>query len=64
MLFKNIMFINIYIYIYIYIVTVHTMGRNEEHGDEDKLKYTVFNVDKAGQTQTGTPGVTSRPDEN
>jgi len=33
-----------------------------------KLKITVFNINKAGQdkarlTQTGTPGVTSRPDD-
>ncbi len=34
-------------------VTVHTAGRNEEHEDEDKLKWTVFNVDKAGQDKAG-----------
>ncbi len=45
------------------IVTVHTAGRNEEHEDEDKLKLTVFNIGKARQCRhTGTPGVTSRPD--
>ncbi len=34
-------------------VTVHTAGRNAEHEDEDKLKMTVFNVDKAGQDKAG-----------
>ncbi len=33
---------------------VLTAGRNEEHEDEDKLKLTVFNVDKAGQTHRNT----------
>ncbi len=41
-------------------VTMHTAGRNEEHADEDKLKITVFNLDKQGKTRqgrrTGTPG--------
>ncbi len=41
-------------------------AHNEEHKDEDKLKLTVFNSDKQGKTRqgrhTGTPGVTSRPD--
>ncbi len=39
---------------------------NKEHRDEDKLKLTVFNVDRqdrASLTQTVPPGVTSRPDE-
>ncbi len=31
------------------MLTVHTAGRNEEHGDVDKLKITVFNSNKAGQ---------------
>ncbi len=52
-------------------VTVHTAGRNEEHADEDKLKLTVFNMDKArqGKARQGRAdtqehrGVTSRPDE-
>ncbi len=35
------------------IVTVHTVGRNEEHADEDKLKLTVFNTGKAGQGKAG-----------
>ncbi len=35
-------------------VTVHTAGRNEEHADVDKLKLTVFNKDKAGQTHRNT----------
>ncbi len=34
-------------------VTVHTRGRNEEHGDEDKLKITVFNVSKQGKARQG-----------
>ncbi len=40
---------------------VHTMGINEEHEDEDKLKITVFNVDKAGQD---TQEVTTKPDKH
>ncbi len=39
----------------------HTPGRNKEHGDEDKLKLTVFNLDKQGQAGQAR-GVTSRPD--
>ncbi len=35
-------------------VTVHTAGRNKEHADVDKLKLTVFNKDKAGQTHRNT----------
>ncbi len=31
----------------------HTAGRNEEHGDEDKLKYTVFNKIQHGKTRQG-----------
>ncbi len=34
-------------------VTVHTAGKNEEHADEDKLKLTVFNTDKARQGKAG-----------
>ncbi len=34
-------------------VTVHTMGRIEEHADENKLKITVFNTDKARQDKAG-----------
>ncbi len=74
---KYYVYINIYcIYLYIHIVTVHTSGRNEEHGDVDKLKLTVFNKGKArqgkarqGKARQGKAdtqehrGVTSRPDE-
>ncbi len=31
----------------------HTAGRNEDHGDEDKLKYTVFNKIQQGKTRQG-----------
>ncbi len=31
----------------------HTPGRNEEHGDEDKLKLTVFNLDRQGKARRG-----------
>ncbi len=36
------------------IVTVYTMGRNEEHRDKYKLKYTVFNINKVEQDKAGT----------
>ncbi len=31
----------------------HTAGRNEDHGEEDKLKYTVFNKIQQGKTRQG-----------
>ncbi len=34
-------------------VTVHTAGRSEEHGDGNKLNYTVFNINMAGQDKAG-----------
>ncbi len=34
-------------------ITVHTEGRNKEYADEDKLKLTVFNTDKARTDKTG-----------
>ncbi len=44
-------------------VTVHTAGRNEEHRDEDKLKITVFNIDKAGQDKVGQTRMNTRSKE-
>ncbi len=44
-------------------VMVHKTGRNEDYETRSKLKKAVFNIGKAGQTHTRTPGVTSRPDD-